>query len=201
MTSQPPAPPSCRAAFDHPSTTAGHRRLVVKRWAWLILVLSLAAAAVWAGLGKPWREVVGLTVFSLCVYPLLLWVTLLALRRTARMSRILTTYPWRAYPCDYPRRSAESSRVIRIRFSEDHAPTLRLTPFTVNIAEKQNPAPTQIWFAGDPRYGGVISPVGGHFPVRVVPERLGERVPAGSPEADALAERAELVRGGRVSTT
>ncbi|GAA2231468.1 hypothetical protein GCM10010232_17510 [Streptomyces amakusaensis] len=184
-----------------PPTAAGHRRLVARRWAWLVLVLLLTGAAVRAGFGKPVRDLVGLAVFSLCVYPLLLWVTSLALRRTARVSRILKSYPWRAYPCDYPRRAAESPKVIRVRFADDHAPVLRLTPFAVDLARKQNPSPDLIWFAGDPRYGGVISPVGGHFPVRVVPEPPGGGGPGGGAEADVLAERAELVKGGRVRRT
>ncbi|MET9800499.1 hypothetical protein [Streptomyces sp. NPDC006368] len=95
----------------------------------------------------------------------------------------------------------EQSAVIRIRFSEHYAPVLRITPFSVELARKQNPQPGMIWFAGDPRFGGVVSPVGGHFPVRVVPEELGGNVPDGGPEEDVLAERADLVKGGKVRRT
>ncbi|MFF8958433.1 hypothetical protein [Streptomyces sp. NPDC014894] len=146
-------------------------------------------------------QLAGFIVIVAICYPPCLFVAGLALRRTRRMARILTCYPWQAYSCAYPHRTVESPKAVVIMFSEEYTPVLRIALHSGDLSRKQNPAPTQIWFAGDPRYGGVISPVGGHFPVRVVPERLGERVPAGSPEADALAERAELVRGGRVSTT
>ncbi|MFI1014966.1 hypothetical protein [Streptomyces sp. NPDC020965] len=174
---------------------------MAKRRAWLILVLGATAAAGCAGFGQPLRQSIGLVVFGLFVYPLLLWVTALALHRTRRVARILQVYPWRTYSCDYPRRTGESPKVIRIRFSEDHSPVLRFTPFSVDLMRKQNPAPGTIWFAGDPRFGGVASPVGGHFPVRVVPESPRAPVPPGTPEDDALAERAELIGGGQVHTT
>ncbi|WP_433572962.1 hypothetical protein [Streptomyces sp. CA-251247] len=201
MTAQPPSLPACQSALDHQPTVVGHRNLVAKRWAWLTLVICLMAFSVYAGVGQSLRKLVGLALVSLCLYPLLVWVTALALHRTRRVATILETYPWRAYPCEYPRRTGESPKVIMIRFSDDHAPVLRFTPFSVNLAQKQNPQPDTIWFAGDPRFGGVVSPVGGHFPVRVVPEAPAGHIPDGSPEDDALAERAGLITGGKVHTT
>lgn len=150
---------------------------------------------------EPPSRMVGFIILNILFYPLTLGVTFLALRRTRRNAAILKTYPWRAYPCEYPHRSLESPKVIRIKFTDNHAPTLRFTPFSVNLKEKQNPRPDMIWFAGDIRYGGVVSPVGGHFPVRVVPDAPREAVPDGTPEADELAQRADLVRGGKVRTT
>ena len=201
MTPPPPALPLAKAAFDHPPTALGHRYLVFKRLAWLTLVLSMTAATVYMGAAHPPSDTIGLIVFGLLTFPLLLWVTFMALRRTKRVAAILRTYPWRAYPCEYPSRTGERPKVIRIKFAENYAPILRFTPFSVCLAEKQNPQPDTIWFAGDPRYGGVVSPVGGHFPVRVVPEAMGEAVPGGTPEDDALAELAGLVKSGRVHTT
>ncbi|MFI6283936.1 hypothetical protein ACIBCM_04100 [Streptomyces sp. NPDC051018] len=96
----------------------------------------------------------------------------------------------------------ESPKSIEIRFTQQYAPALRITWYSGDLARKRNPAPQTIWFAGDPRYGGVVSPVGGHFPVRVVPEAPAQTVPGcGTHEADALAEQAGLLRDGRVHTT
>ncbi|GLF98399.1 hypothetical protein [Streptomyces yaizuensis] len=117
------------------------------------------------------------------------------------MARILATYSWQAYPCHYPRRSPESPRTIVIRFAEDHSPVLRVTFHAGDLADRENSTPNTIWFAGDPRYGGVVSPVGGHFPVRVVPDSPPSPGLPGTPEDDALAERAELVKGRKVRMT
>ncbi|MCX4820622.1 hypothetical protein OG883_12005 [Streptomyces sp. NBC_01142] len=197
----PTALPLVKAAFDHPPTMTGHRRLVIKRRIWLIGVLFLGAALVYLGVTYPPSDIIGSVLFSLLFYPLALTVAFLALRRTRRVARILKAYPWQAYSCEYPRRSLDSPKVIMIKFTEEHTPVLRFTPFSVHLAQKQNPQPDMIWFAGDPRYGGVVSPVGGHFPVRVVPEAMGEAVPDGTPADDARAELADLVKDGRVHTT
>ncbi|MFD4143572.1 hypothetical protein [Streptomyces sp. NPDC058572] len=201
MTSLPLALPLSKTAFDHPPTALGHRRLVLKRRIWSGGMLAFGAAWSYMGVVTPPSDIASLIIASVLFYPLTLGVTLLALRRTRRNAAILKTYPWRAYPCEYPHRSLESPKVIRIRFTDDHAPVLRFTPFSVNLKEKQNPRPDMIWFAGDIRYGGEVSPVGGHFPVRVVPDAPREAVPDGTPEEDELAERADLVRGGKVRTT
>lgn len=193
--------PLTKAALDHPPTAAGHRHLVLKRRAWLGGVLLLGAGCAYMATAGPPSRVAGFIILSILFYPLILGVTVLALRRTRRNAAILKTYPWRAYPCDYPHRSLESPKVIRIRFTDDHTPILRFTPFSVNLKEKQNPQPDMVWFAGDIRYGGVVSPVGGHFPVRVVPDAPREAVPDGTPAEDELAERADLVRAGKVRTT
>ncbi|MEU9299973.1 hypothetical protein [Streptomyces sp. NPDC048269] len=60
------------------------------------------------------------------------------------------------------------------------------------MAELENNRPDRIWFAGDPRFGGVVSPVGGHYPVRVVPHTP-RREEAGG-EGFELALRVGLVR-------
>ncbi|MEU9015218.1 hypothetical protein AB0D12_36960 [Streptomyces sp. NPDC048479] len=201
MTPQPPALPLTKAAFDHPPTALGHQHLVIKRWAWLVVVVSLATASAYVCASQPLSKSIGFILVNLVVFPLMLFATLLALRRTRRVADILRTYPWRAYPCEYPHRSTESPKVIMIRFADDYTPVLRFTPFSVHLEQKQNLHPDTIWFVGDPRYGGVVSPVGGHFPVRVVLESTDQTVPDGTPEDDALAERAGLVKNGRVRTT
>ncbi|MFF0447958.1 hypothetical protein ACFYT4_16375 [Streptomyces sp. NPDC004609] len=147
-------------------------------------------------------QMAGLLLINAVCYPPCLLAAGLALRRTKRLTKVLETYPWRAYPCAYPRRSLESPKSIEIRFTHAYMPVLRITWYSGNLARKRNPSPQTIWFAGDPRYGGVVSPVGGHFPVRVVPEASAQAVSGGgTEEADVLAERAGLVTGGRMHTT
>ncbi|MFF3323797.1 hypothetical protein [Streptomyces sp. NPDC002889] len=201
MTPPTSALPLAKAALDHPPTATGQRRLVLKRRAWLVGVLLLGVGCARMATAGPPSKMAGFIIICVLFYPLTLVVTFLALRRTRRNAAILKTYPWRAYPCEYPHRSVESPKVIMIKFTDDHAPILRFTPFSVYLKEKQNPQPEMIWFAGDIRYGGVVSPVGGHFPVRVVPDAPREAVPDGTLAEDELAERAELVKGGKVRTT
>ncbi|GGZ33689.1 hypothetical protein GCM10010387_29850 [Streptomyces inusitatus] len=196
-----PHRPPLSSALRHPATAEGHRRLVARRTSWLIAVVLLGAGAGWCATVQTPSQLPGFLVILAVCYPPCLFVTGLALRRTRRMARILALYPWQAYPCTYPRRSVESPKAIVIEFSEAYTPVLRLALHSGDLAKKQNPSPDLIWFAGDPRYGGVISPVGGHFPVRVVPEPPGGGAPGGGTAADVLAERAELVKGGRVRRT
>ncbi|MEE1754042.1 hypothetical protein [Streptomyces sp. SP18CS02] len=187
-----------KAAFDHPPTDLGHKKLVIKRWIWLIFTSTAAiAAGSLCTVEKSWE----LAALSLFFFSFMLPLTVIALQRTRRVAQILRTYPWQAYACSYPPRALDRPTVIRIGFSEQHTPVLRITPFSVELARKQNSQPDMIWFAGDPRFGGVVSPVGGHFPVRVVPEDMGDGAPQGTAEDDALAEKADLVKEGKVRKT
>ncbi|WP_405997462.1 hypothetical protein [Streptomyces sp. NBC_00829] len=201
MTPQQPDLPLGKAAFDHRPTALGHQHLVIKRWCWLTLALGLAVASLYLIASQPLSEAIGFILICLLFHPVMMCATFLALRRTSRVAAILKTYAWRAFPCEYPRRTGESPKVILINFADGHMPVFRFTPFSVSLAQKRNPQPDMIWFAGDPRYGGVVSPVGGHFPVRVVPESMGDAVPEGTPEDNTLAERAELIKGCKVHTT
>lgn len=201
MTREPISPSLAKAAIGHPPTAVGYRSLVLKRRLWLTGMLLLGVAVGCTAYEQPSSRRVGFIVIAAVAYPPCLFVVALASRRTKRVAAILGTYAWGVYPCTYPRRSVDSPKSIAITFADGYRPVLRLIQYSGNLAQKQNPAPDTIWFAGDPRYGGVVSPVGGHFPVRVVPEDMGDSVPHGSPEDDALAERAELVREGKVRKT
>ncbi|MFD3544344.1 hypothetical protein ACFWUW_01770 [Streptomyces sp. NPDC058655] len=90
--------------------------------------------------------------------------------------------------------------MIAIPFREDYAPTFRIIPFPIALAERENDHPGRIWFAGDPRFGGVVSPVGGHYPVRVVPDKVPVEGWGGGD--DALALRVGLMRrSGKATQT
>ncbi|MDJ0382678.1 hypothetical protein [Streptomyces sp. G-G2] len=139
----------------------------------------------------------GFLLICMVTVPLLSIVFLAYLRRL-RVAIVLRSYPWQEYTCSYPPRPATSPTIVSIPFSASFEPSYRVTPFPVDLARKQNAHPDRIWFAGDPRFGGVVSPVGGHYPVRVVPAR----VPAGGWGGgdDALARRVGLMRRGGKGT-
>ncbi|MER5871659.1 hypothetical protein [Streptomyces sp. NPDC002044] len=177
-----------KVAWDHRPTAVGYRRLAFRRAVWLG---SLASACIIAVAGMR----LGLVVFA----PLLVAVVVLlvpflpvvaiAYWRRQRIASVLQAYPWRELPCTHdPRRPS----VIRIRFSADFAPTFRMFPFPVQLTDGERGSHGPIWFAGDPRFGGVVSPVGGHYPVRVVPDKVpGEGWSGGD---DGLALRVGLMR-------
>jgi hypothetical protein len=197
MSFLPPVPP-LKSAFEHPPTLRAHKRLVVKRVLWLVFTVALAAAAITYSIE---HSSIGLAVLSTVFFGPVLPTVVIALLRTRRNRRILSSYPWRAHACSYPRRPRDSPVVITVHFGDQHRPVWRITPFSVDLAHKRNAHPGMIWFAGDPAIGGVVSPAGGHFPVRVVPDRRLDSLPRGTPEAHALAERAGLVKNGRVLGT
>ncbi|WP_347728445.1 hypothetical protein [Streptomyces sp. CAU 1734] len=197
----PDQEPPSTAALAHPPTSLGHRKLVLRRRVLFAANLAAGVAFGYWVMGQPSSRWAGALLITLTCYTPCLFVAGLALSRTRRVARILSVYEWRAYPVSHQQRSPDSPRVITVRFAEESTLNFRVTLHSGNLARKQNTTPHMIWFAGDPRYGGVVSPVGGHFPVRVVPESPRSAVPRGTPEQDALAERAELVRRGKVRTT
>ncbi|WP_392897634.1 hypothetical protein [Streptomyces sp. LN699] len=161
-----------KVAWDHPPTIAGYRRLVIRRALWLV------------GLGVPFLLCLVCLFFDVLRQGALLflmgmigfatwvpWVTIAFIRRR-RVAAILRSYPWHELPCHYPRRASGNPATIAISFCEGYSPVLRIIPFPVSLAHPENTRPELIWFAGDPRYGGVVSPVGGHYPVRVVPDKV-----------------------------
>ncbi|WP_405677596.1 hypothetical protein OG239_34380 [Streptomyces sp. NBC_00868] len=119
------------------------------------------------------------------------WVAIAYCRRH-RVAAILQAYPWREWPCLHPPRATGSPATIAIPFREDFTATFRIIPFPVALAELDHVHPDRIWFAGDPRFGGVVSPVGGHYPVRVVPHTPRREECGG--EGFELALRVGLVR-------
>ncbi|MEV7611748.1 hypothetical protein [Streptomyces sp. NPDC089799] len=113
-----------------------------------------------------------------------------AFLRRQRVASVLQNYPWNEVPYEVLPHNAGNPTLVTIIFRDDYTPTFRVFPFPVTFDGPR------IWFAGDARYGGVVSPIGGHAPVRVVPHRM----PAGhwgggnGGEPDALAVRVGLVR-------
>lgn len=184
------SPTLAKAAWDHPATAIGYKRLAIRRLGWVL------------GLGGPPLIALAcvsliphaLTVFvvtTLLAAPLLPWVVIAYFRRR-RVAAVLQTYPWHEWPCRHPVRPPGSPATIAISFRDDLTATFRILPFPVELAQRENGHPDRIWFAGDPRFGGVVSPVGGHYPVRVV-AHVPRREERGG-EGFELALRVGLVR-------
>ncbi|MEV8531884.1 hypothetical protein [Streptomyces sp. NPDC051211] len=185
--------PLTKVAWDHPPTVTGYANLVFRRTVWLI---GTAASGLIAGTIMSFGKVMAALLASLYVVMLvvaILPVVAIAFFRRHRVAEVLQAYPWREFPCRYPARAAGSPTTVVITVEAGFSPTFRVIPFPVPLAETQNPHPGRIWFAGDPRFGGVVSPVGGHYPVRVVPHAPPGRE-WGAPEDDLLARRVGLVR-------
>ncbi|MET9379218.1 hypothetical protein ABZX98_34625 [Streptomyces sp. NPDC002992] len=191
-------PPLLKSALEHPPTVVGLRRAVRRRLAWLTgsVVLPVALTCMWFASGAPERFVGALVVYVL-VTPLLIglnWMGLAALRRA---KRVLRMYPWRVYACSYGPADRNQSHLIILDVGCGSTLTLCPVPFRQDLQSKRNWHPHTLWFAGDPLGGGVASPVGGHYPVRVVRQLPPGDFGSEDPSAPPLAERAGLARDGR----
>ncbi|MFF3459071.1 hypothetical protein ACFYXH_33100 [Streptomyces sp. NPDC002730] len=131
------------------------------------------------------------------ISPVTALISALALIHTPRTARILQSYPWRAYQCSYPPRGQRQDFLISVSVAPDQELLLHTSPYRCNLQYKRNEHPDTIWFAGDPSCGGVVSPAGGHYPVRAVRTGLWQGRPLELPAADALAESAGLAKEGR----
>ncbi|MFD5414183.1 hypothetical protein [Streptomyces nojiriensis] len=185
-----------KAAWDHPPTVVGYKRLVIRRIGWVLSLggppltaLALIDLVPHAGLA--------FALMTILAAPLFPWVVIAYFRRR-RVAAVLQAYPWREWPCRHPRRPNGSPATIAIPFRGDFTAMFRILPFPIELATTQNDYPDRIWFAGDPRFGGVVSPVGGHYPVRVVPHTPRREECGG--EGFDLARRVGLVRGSGKGT-
>lgn len=187
-----------KAAWRHPATVSGYRRLAVRRAIWL------------GSLGTPFIVAAGCLVFgnfrpvaavflliTIGSIPWLPWVAIAYIRRH-RVKAVLRAYPWHEWPCLHPRYVTGRPATIAIPFQEDFTALFRTIPFPVSRETLEGDHPDRIWFAGDPRFGGVVSPVGGHYPVRVVPHTPRREECGG--EGFELARRVGLVRASGKAT-
>ncbi|MGW7110198.1 hypothetical protein ACWGHU_29050 [Streptomyces xanthophaeus] len=185
-------------AWEHPTTPPGYRRLVWRRTIW-VLSLGVPPVVALACIGHVPHAGTGFALVTVLVCPFLPWVVIAYFRRH-RVAAVLQAYPWQEFPCRHPRRASGSPAAVTVLFLEAFTPTFRTIPFPVDLAEREDGTPDRIWFAGDPRFGGVVSPVGGHYPVRVVPH-VPRREECGGDGFD-LALRVGLVRrSGKATRT
>ncbi|MFE2168684.1 hypothetical protein ACFXB3_27065 [Streptomyces sp. NPDC059447] len=185
-----------KVAWDHPPTVAGYRRLAMRRLGWVLCLggpplLALACFDV-----VPHART-GFWLITMLVAPFLPWLAIAYFRRL-RVAAVLRAYPWQEWPCLHPTRPPGSPATIAIPFREDFTAMFRIIPLPVELADLGSDHPDRIWFAGDPRFGGVVSPVGGHYPVRVV-AHVPRREERGG-EGFELALRVGLVRASGKGT-
>ncbi|MCX4695967.1 hypothetical protein [Streptomyces sp. NBC_01408] len=181
-----------KVAWDHPQTVVGYRRLVIRRAMWVLSLggpFLLCCACLYLGVLR--QAAIFFLLLTIGFVTWIPWVVIAFVRRH-RVAAVLRAYPWQDLPCRHPRRATNSPATIVIPFREDFTATLRIIPFPVDLVEVENDQPDRIWFAGDPRFGGVVSPVGGHYPVRVVPHTPRREERGG--EGFELALRVGLVR-------
>ncbi|WP_030712990.1 hypothetical protein [Streptomyces sp. NRRL F-2580] len=189
--------PVTKVAWDHPPTAAGYRRLAFRRGAWLVgLTSTFVILSAGLRLHVITRAVFPLSAVIIIIVPFLP-VVVIAYCTRRRVASVLQAYPWRELPC---RHVAQRPSLIAVAFAQDFSPALRMFPFPVQLTDRDDGGNGTIWFAGDPRFGGVASPVGGHRPVRVVSDRVpGEGWVGGD---DELARRAGLMgRNGKGTRT
>ncbi|MFJ6495377.1 hypothetical protein [Streptomyces virginiae] len=185
-----------KAAWDHPPTVVGYKRLAARRLGW-VLSLGGPPLAALACINLVPHAGLAFALMTMLAAPLFPWVTIAYFRRR-RVATVLKSYPWREWPCRHPRRPPGSPSTIAIPFDEGFTATFRIIPLPVPLATLEDSHPERIWFAGDPRFGGVVSPVGGHYPVRVVPHTPRREECGG--EGFELARRVGLVRGSGKAT-
>ncbi|WP_445269544.1 hypothetical protein [Streptomyces sp. DSM 41634] len=157
--------PLTKVAWDHPPTAAGYKRMAFRRGAWLVgLTSTCVILSVGLRLHVITQAVVPVSAVVIIIVPFLP-VVVIAYCTRRRVASVLQAYPWRELPCQHV---AQRPSLIAVAFAQDFSPALRMFPFPVQLTDRENEGSGTIWFAGDPRFGGVASPVGGHHPVRVV---------------------------------
>ncbi|MFJ4859633.1 MULTISPECIES: hypothetical protein [unclassified Streptomyces] len=185
-----------KAAWDHPPTVVGYKRLALRRLGW-VLSLGGPPVAALVCIGLVPHAGLAFALMTMLAAPMFPWVVIAYFRRR-RVAAVLQAYPWRELPCRHQRRPPGSPATVAIPFGEDFTALFRIIPLPVPLATLEDGHPDRIWFAGDPRFGGVVSPVGGHYPVRVVPHTPRREECGG--EGFELARRVGLVRGSGKGT-
>ncbi|MFD7556255.1 hypothetical protein [Streptomyces sp. NPDC059533] len=184
-------PVLCKVAWDHPVTVAAYKQLALRRSAWLGVVLAptvISMVCTWSGLLPEAHGV--LVTAAAATFPFLP-VVFLTYRYKRRVVSVLQNYPWRELE---GRHLLQTPSLIAVRFSEDFTPTFRMTPFPIRLTCEDREGEARIWFAGDPRYGGVASAVGGQSLVRVVSDTAPLDGWAATDGDDRLARKTGLAR-------
>lgn len=195
MTDAPPPPSG--PAWEHAPTRENvrTRRRRLRRWLAATVAAAVAVVPVCLLLGVP----VLILLAELLILVALL-VESMALASVRRAGPVLRTYGWTALPASFEvvRGERGGQRVV-IEFARGES-----APFTGGMlvrspgARSRRAHPELVWFAGDRRFGGVVSPVGGGHPVLVYRQRRAKGGAArGTAEADALARKAGLDRAPR----
>ncbi|WP_433465954.1 hypothetical protein [Spirillospora sp. CA-128828] len=187
-------PPPPGPAWEHAPTRENVRGRARRLRLWLIATVAAAVAVVpiCVLLGVPALIFVAELLLVLLALPLEA-TAMVALRRT---ERVLRTYGWEAFPASFDMISGGAGQRVTIEFAQGHT-----APFGGGLLNRSPKArsrrahPELVWFAGDRRFGGVTSPVGGGLPVLLYRQRRAKgKAARGTAEADALARKAGLDR-------
>lgn len=189
-----------KTAYEDPNTRRSWRRTALFRLCTLLLSLTSLAAWLCAALATPaWT----LTLLVPALLTLLYVALLSAVRlfEVVSLRRLLRVYPWQTCPG-----AADAARNGTVRFSfTDPERSERYVSvghgnwlgsgLTFWARAVKAGAVDEVWFAGDPRFLGVVATPGPRRLMRVAqPEALDGRMPARrrgvGPEARARAEAA-----------
>ncbi|MFB9517737.1 hypothetical protein [Streptomyces purpureus] len=177
-----------------------HRRFLVWRWGWLTVgIAAFTAAPVWLAFTEDVEGAMPWVAMTVITAPFVALFAGLALVSSTRAARVLRHYPWRAYPCTHVPVQEHRDHLVVLDLGGGERLAVHPVPLRCDLERKKNRHPGVIWFAGDVHSGGVASPVGGHYPMRVVRASLGRGGGQDGtlPPATPLAERAGLAKGGR----
>ncbi|MFG2878892.1 hypothetical protein ACGFYU_28475 [Streptomyces sp. NPDC048337] len=186
-----------KVAWDHPPTAAAYKRLALRRTVWLGAMLApavIAGVCTWSGLLLQARGV--LTSAAILTIPFLPLVVFAQMFRR-RVATVLQAYPWRELQ---GRHVPQSPSLIAVRFTDECTATFRMFPFPIQLTTAQDDDGPRLWFAGDPRYGGVASTMGGQNLVRLLPDNTPRGAWTEADGDDGLARRAGLVRSNGKGT-
>jgi hypothetical protein len=187
-------------AMDLPATAEGFRRRRLRRLlavggSWVVVAAVVIGSAV---VPEEPDDYIGLQVTPLLVLLLIAPVQIVALACGRRERRILESYGWQAYDSEIRYRRTRVELLLRLGPGDIAVLTPRIRnqrPWRKS-ADAGGKHDGQVWFCGDPRYGGVVSYAGGGRPVRFVrdkrPKKLA-RMPEPFPGADELAVRSSVL--------
>lgn len=162
-----------KAAWDHPPTVVGYKRLALRRLGW---VLSLGGPPVTAlaCIGLVPHAGLAFALMTMLAAPLFPWVVIAYFRRR-RVVAVLQAYPWRELQCQHQRRPPGSPATVAIPFPESNTALFRIIPLPVPLATLEDDHPDRIWFAGDPASAGSYRPSAGTTPCASCPTRRAGR--------------------------
>ncbi|MEU5974551.1 hypothetical protein [Streptomyces sp. NPDC047315] len=191
------------SALAHQPTAAAYRKLRRRRVHWLVGSAGLPVAVVsLATLATDPNTALPLLIAVVFIAPVPVLLAASALTLTPRTARILASYTWQCYPCQYALPHQSRQYAVAIEVAPGQYEHLQTVPYRRSLRARRDPQSGAIWFAGDPHAGGVISPVGGQQAIRVVNTRLWEPgAPRSTSDVDVdaivVAERAGLAKQGR----
>ncbi|MBC9713553.1 hypothetical protein H9Y04_13335 [Streptomyces sp. TRM66268-LWL] len=157
-----------KTAMDEPATASSVKRARERGRKWTLVVLVTIAAGMAVGYA--------LSATSWSVLPFIcsmvtafvsLQVGLAFAYNAWQARRILRAYPWQALPCE--RVDSPGNYRIRVEMTGSGAELLlQSVAYSYPVALRGGDQPQAIWYAGPPTGKGVVSPVGGHLPYRVI---------------------------------